>query len=353
MALSTLTYEVPRRRRWNTFIAGLAIDLIGLLVLIALGSRLGEQVLVQPMASYHVTLIAPSIEPAPRPLPARIIPPSAQDIAQLETPRIVPRPTIRIEPPEPQKVEAPKSELRRPEPSKPELPKIAAFTPTAAASSAPKQSQEIKTNVFEAPKPAIATVREPAREVQTGGFGDPNGISGQGDPKRQTVTVASVGSFDLPSGSGKGNGTGGTHGVSGTIRSTGFGNGVASSVPRERSAGSVMASGFGDMVARSGEAASQRTEKKQDLQPVEIVYKPRPQYTPEARQLRLEGEVLLEVVFTASGSLHINRVVKGLGHGLDDSALAAAQHIQFHPARRDGQPYDCAALVHMVFELAE
>jgi hypothetical protein len=46
-------------------------------------------------------------------------------------------------------------------------------------------------------------------------------------------------------------------------------------------------------------------------------------------------------------------VVKGLGHGLDDSALAAAQRIKFHPARRDGQPYDCAALVHMVFELAD
>ena len=353
MALSTLTYEVPRARRWNTFIAGLAINLIGLLVLIAIGSRFGGQVLVRPVASYHVTLIAPSIDPAPRPVPARIIPPSPQEIAQLETPRIVPTATIRIEPPQPQKVEPPTPELRRPEPPKPELPKIAAFTPTSAASSTPKQSREIKTNVFEAPKSAVATVHQPAREVQTGGFGDPNGLSGHGDPKRQTVTVASVGSFDLPSGSGKGNGTGGTHGVNGTIRSTGFGDGVASSVPREHGAGSVMASGFGDMVAKSGEPASQRTEKKAELQPVEIVYKPRPQYTPEARQLRLEGEVLLEVVFTASGSLHINRVVKGLGHGLDDSALAAAQHIQFRPARRDGQPYDCAALVHMVFELAE
>jgi hypothetical protein len=33
--------------------------------------------------------------------------------------------------------------------------------------------------------------------------------------------------------------------------------------------------------------------------------------------------------------------------------VAAAQHIQFHPARRDGQPYDCAALVHIKFELSE
>jgi protein TonB len=76
-------------------------------------------------------------------------------------------------------------------------------------------------------------------------------------------------------------------------------------------------------------------------------------YTAEARRRGVEGEVLLEVVFSASGSLHINRVVKGLGYGLDDSALAAAQRIQFRPARRDGQPYDCATLVHMVFELAD
>ena len=41
MALSTLTYEVPRARRWNTFIAGLAIDVLGVLLLIAVGSHLG------------------------------------------------------------------------------------------------------------------------------------------------------------------------------------------------------------------------------------------------------------------------------------------------------------------------
>jgi len=359
MPLSTLTYEVPRARRWNTFLAGLVINLFGLVFLVAVGSHLGGQVaVVEPVASYHVTLIAPRIEPAPRSEPVPIIPPPPQEIAELETPRIVPTPTVRIEPPKPHKVETPKPEIPRTElpptePPKPELPKIAAFTAPRTAPIAPKPAQEIKTNVLDAPKFATATVHQPAREVQTGGFGDPNGVSGQGDPKRHTVTVASVGSFDLPPGPGKGNGTGGTHGVSGTIQSTGFGDGVASSVPRGRSAGTVMSSGFGEVVAKSRDSTPQRMEKKPDITPVEIVFKPRPQYTPEARQLRLEGEVLLDVVFTASGSLHINRVVRGLGHGLDDSALAAAQRIQFRPARRDGQPYDCAALVHMVFELAE
>ena len=105
MALSTLTYEVPRARRWNTFVAGLAIDVLGVLLLIAVGSHLGSQVLVQPVANYHVTLIAPRVEPAPRPEPARIIPPPPQEIAELETPRLVPTPTVRIEPPKQPKVE--------------------------------------------------------------------------------------------------------------------------------------------------------------------------------------------------------------------------------------------------------
>ncbi len=302
MALSSLTYEVPRARRWNTFVAGLAINLIGVLLPVALGSRLGTQVLVQPAASYHVTLIAPSIEPAPRPVPERIIPPPPpQQIAELETrPLAPPTSPVRREPPPP-KVEPPKQALQRPEPPKPELPKSGAFTLSAAAPVAAKQSQEVevvKTNVFEAPKSAIASVHQPAREVQTGGFGDPNGIRGQGDPKKQPLIVASVCSFDLPSGPGKGNGTGGTHGVSGTIRSTGFGDGVASSVPRARNAGSVMPSGFGDAVVKSGQSAPQRIEKKPDLQPVEIVFKPRPQYTPEARQLRLEGRSI------ARGGVH-------------------------------------------------
>jgi TonB family protein len=86
---------------------------------------------------------------------------------------------------------------------------------------------------------------------------------------------------------------------------------------------------------------------------VELLFKPKPQYTTEARQLRVEGEVLVEVVFAASGELRVQKVVRGLGHGLDESALRAARQIRFSPARKNGQPYDSSALVHIVFELAE
>jgi TonB family protein len=66
----------------------------------------------------------------------------------------------------------------------------------------------------------------------------------------------------------------------------------------------------------------------------------------------LEGEVLLEVQFAATGQLHVNRVVRGLGHGLDEAAIAAANKMRFKPAMRSGQAIDSTAIVHVVFQLA-
>ena len=85
---------------------------------------------------------------------------------------------------------------------------------------------------------------------------------------------------------------------------------------------------------------------------MEITYKPQPLYTDDARSLKLEGEVLLEVMFSANGTLHVNRVVRGLGHGLDEAAVAAANKMRFKPALRMGQPTDSTAVVHVLFQLA-
>jgi hypothetical protein len=44
--------------------------------------------------------------------------------------------------------------------------------------------------------------------------------------------------------------------------------------------------------------------------------------------------------------------VRGLGHGLDETAIAAANKMRFKPAMRAGQPVDSTAVVHVVFQLA-
>ena len=86
--------------------------------------------------------------------------------------------------------------------------------------------------------------------------------------------------------------------------------------------------------------------------PVEIVFKPKPDYTEEARKLRVEGEVLVNVLFKASGEISVVDVVHGLGHGLDEAAVRAAQQIRFKPALRAGQAVDWTATVHISFQLA-
>jgi TonB family protein len=85
---------------------------------------------------------------------------------------------------------------------------------------------------------------------------------------------------------------------------------------------------------------------------VEIVSKPRPQYTDEARHLRVEGEVVLAVLFNSDGRVHVKRILRGLGHGLDERAVEAALQISFLPARHDGKAVDVVATVRIQFQLA-
>jgi TonB family protein len=115
----------------------------------------------------------------------------------------------------------------------------------------------------------------------------------------------------------------------------------------------VRQSGFGDTEAPSkAQVKTKAAEPVAKLVPAEIVSKPTPVYTDEARKLHIEGEVLLEVVFESSGRLRIVRVVRGLGYGLDEAATRAAEQIRFKPALRDGQPADSTAVLHIVFQLA-
>jgi hypothetical protein len=45
-------------------------------------------------------------------------------------------------------------------------------------------------------------------------------------------------------------------------------------------------------------------------------------------------------------------VVRGLGHGLDENAIRAAEQIRFKPASQNGQPTDSTAVLHIIFQLA-
>jgi TonB family protein len=218
---------------------------------------------------------------------------------------------------------------------------------------APVVPKVVATNVFSTGSSAVPTTARPASQVQTGGFGDPNGIPATGNPGKP-ANIAALGSFDLPSGGGNGNGSGGTKGARGVVVSTGFGNGTATGDSHARAQNTVQQSGFGDAdvpAPASVRSHSADTSAANGV-PAEIISKPVPAYTQEARRLRIEGEVLLEVVLQASGNLQVLRVVRGLGHGLDDNAVKAAEQIRFKPATRNGQPADSTVVLHIIFQLA-
>jgi TonB family protein len=272
-----------------------------------------------------------------------------------------PKPVVAPPPPKPELVEPPK-------PKPPEPPKLAEVKlPDVIQREKPlpkndakidqpdvaPPKMEIKTNVFSTGSDAKPTTNLPAAKVQTGGFGDPNGIKGEGKPGKPG-NIASLGSFDLPTGPGAGNGTGGAKGVKGVVASAGFGNGTAITGNGGGNGGTgraVQKAGFEQETAKA-EPAAKKKDQGPAQTPVEILFKPKPQYTDEARNLKLEGEVLLRVLFTAGGEVRVLEVVKGLGHGLDESAARAAQQIRFKPALREGQPADSTATVHILFELA-
>ena len=273
-----------------------------------------------------------------------------------------PRKPVVIEPPEIKRPEPPKiAEVKLPEVIEREKPTpVLRDTPRindADPSLAPPKI-EVRTGAFSTGSSAKPTTNLPAAQVQTGGFGDPNGIRGEGKPGK-IANIASLGSFDLPVGPGAGNGTGGAHGVKGTIASAGFGNGVAPVGNGGGGSGggggggrAVHQGGFGDSDAKPEQAAPKKHDLGPPQTPVEILFKPKPDYTDEARKLKLEGEVLVRVLFSAGGDVRVLEVARGLGHGLDEAATRAAQQIKFKPAQRDGQTVDSTATVHIVFQLA-
>jgi TonB family protein len=290
----------------------------------------------------------PPRQPQPeRKPPERIVAPPAEPLVG-EPPK--PKPLAEREPaPEPLKIAA----VSLPEVIKREK---AMPLPNDEERGIPEPKIAVRTGAFSTGSSAKPTLDLPAREVQTGGFGDPNGIRGQGKPDK-IANIASLGSFDLPVGAGAGNGTAGDKGVKGTVASAGFGDGVAPvGVGKGNGGGSsgrsVRQGGFAGSNASPADAAPRKLDSTPSQTPVEIISKPKPDYTEDARKAKLEGEVLLRVLFTAGGDVRVINVVQGLGHGLDESAIRAAQQIRFKPAQRNGQPVDSTATVHIVFQLA-
>ena len=313
-----------------------------LLIVINLGLIIPEKL---QMVQYHMTELIPMPSLRPEPEPIKVVKPEVH-------PKLLP--AVKLPVFEQPKLIVPR-EVRREAPKPVEAPHVVVNqfkAPELKVAMGGARPQLVHTGDFSgsSQKP---TVNAAVEKVQTGGFGDPNGLKGEGKQGAK-LYAAQAGGFDMPVGPGQGNGSGGAKGIKGTVASADFGNGIATGGKGDgRSNGQGVATGgFGSEQVVHGGPKIAPVDSGPASTPVEITFKPNPVYTEEARSLRLEGEVLLEVNFSANGTLHVNRVVRGLGHGLDEAAIAAANKIRFKPALRAGQPVDSTAVVHVTFQMA-
>ena len=287
--------------RWTTGLwLSVALHAIGVVVLIVVPIRASEKpsapfkrsrmVFVLP-ATVRVTLPAPLVAPRlPPPAPPRPI----RELARAEVPKPVPvTPVVKLVEPAPAPVVP---AIERPI----EKPVI---------------QRPVETGLFERTNGARTSLA--AAAVTTGGFGN-----------------AAASPRDAAN--------------SGAVTTGGFSSGARASRPITK-AGEVQTAGF-DVRAPAQPSVAAVT-KPADL-PVEIVFKPTPEYTDEARSARIEGTVSLELEFTAAGDVRVLRVVRGLGHGLDEAARLAALRIRFKPAQSDSGPVDSRATVHITFRLS-
>jgi TonB family protein len=84
-----------------------------------------------------------------------------------------------------------------------------------------------------------------------------------------------------------------------------------------------------------------------------VLYKEKAKYTEEAKNNKIEGDVLLNVVFGADGKLSDINVVQGLPFGLTENAIAAVKKIRFEPAVKDGRPVSVRGILEFHFRLYE
>jgi periplasmic protein TonB len=166
---------------------------------------------------------------------------------------------------------------------------------------------------------AMTTYGDPSLRMPKGQIGDPTGV-----PAPPSSGPGTGGGIGRSSGSGVGGGVGG-----------GAGPGRGGNI------------GGGDMGLGGGGSIEPMTAS---LRPT-ILYREKAKYTEEARQNKIQGVVMLQVVFRVNGSISDIRVIRGLPDGLTEKAIEAAKKIRFNPAVKNGAPVSVRIQLEFSFNL--
>jgi TonB family protein len=198
-------------------------------------------------------------------------------------------------------------------PSKGVPPQMALTPPIVPPNPEPPK---IKNPILPVPQTILG---DAALKFPKGPIGDPTGV-----PAPPSSGPGTGGGIGRSSGAGVGSGTGG-----------GAGPGRGGNI------------GGGDMGLGGGRSIEPMTAS---LRPT-ILYREKAKYTEEARQNKIQGTVVLQVVFNVNGSVTDIRVIRGLPDGLTEKAIEAAKKIRFNPAVKAGTPVSVRGSLEFTFNL--
>ena len=336
----------PLSRPWTTMALSLLAHAAAAAAVFAVGA-VTASVVAPARVPDRLTFVRVAPPPPVR-VPVRLPPPPvARVVTVVEPPPIrrpvpaLPEPVVARTEPTPPVPEARRPQPVVPEPSKP-VPQVSVGSFAAAGNSvrAVETARPVQPAGFDTAEARAPQIQSAAAAV--GAFERAAGAARPGTDRPNIVGDAGFGA-GVSTGRGRG-------GAGGVVTSGGFGSANGGASHGSRPPQNVKATDFDARAVP--QAAAQPARPVRTETPLEILSKPTPVYSDEARALRIEGEVLLEVEFTAAGETRVLRVVRGLGHGLDEAAMRAVQSIRFKPAQRSGEPIDFRTTVNIVFRLA-
>jgi TonB family protein len=75
------------------------------------------------------------------------------------------------------------------------------------------------------------------------------------------------------------------------------------------------------------------------------------EYPEEAHKNNIEGKVFVKAIVDESGNVVESKVLKGIGHGCDEAAVAAVKSVKFNPAVKDGKKVKAEVTIPLSFKL--
>jgi len=333
----------PEKSR-SSFLASIAVNSLILCLAFYIGMTAKK---VLEVHKYEQTMLILPTEPPP--------PPKVN---------LPPPPKVVLPTPPQIKFQAPKIVMIRPEP-KPEKPLQMEAKMIAPVLKAARPS------IILSPQPKAAlTAAMPAQNNQVKAstapvhLGQTFGVTPNPNASRP-ATIAAIGNpyggmngpavapHGVVGSTGIGNGTrsGSNSGVVGKVASAGIPGSDGAAINRVAYGGGKVATAGIPSMVRVAAPTPQMTATPAATN-LEVLSKPPVLYPSEARQLKVQGDVILRVTFRASGQIVVQGIVHGLGHGLDEEARRVAQQIHFRPATRNGQAVDMTTNITISFQLA-